>query len=154
MKKTIRMKATYQRAVKEGYSPSTPFSLPPVEVDLEALSPAARWIAERITATYVVDEWRDHCHIICEAGFSMAERDRAKGKSDDYIAKRTAAWEDYYATQKMKMELCFGTLGYQKPEAVIEKAVQEAIDAGTAKFLWKNPDTKTVETFEVTVSAF
>lgn len=153
MKKTVRMKTTYQRAVKEGYSPSAHFSLLPMEVDLETLSPAARWIAERITATYVVDEWRDRCHIICEAGFSMAGRDRAKGKSDDYIAKRTVAWEDYYAVQKMRTNLSFGTLGFQKPEAVLEDAVQEAIDAGTVKFLWKNPDTNAFEVFEVKVEA-
>lgn len=130
--KQIYMRATSQRAKEAGFAPAHDLAMIPVMVDLDKLSPAARWIAEQITATYVTDELLHKCMIVAESGMSMADRDRAKGVSEAMIERRAKAWDDAY-TDKMTIHVTFPILNRQPPEQVIEAAVSQLVHAGTAR---------------------
>lgn len=132
--KLIYMRATSKRAREAGFTPSHDLAMIPVMVDLDKLTPAARWLADHITATYVTDEGIHSCLITAEAGFSMADRDRAKGVSEAMIARKTEAWEEVY-TSRMTTPVTFSILSRQTPEEVIETAVTQLIDAGTVRLI-------------------
>ena len=130
--KTIWFRMTAKRARELGQPTMASLGLRPVEIDLDALSPLARWIADHITATYVVDEYRDKIDITAIAGFSMAERDRRNGKSPEYVAAFSNAYGDDYAIKPVTEDVTFPIFGntYNRPEAVIEQVAGELIRAG------------------------
>lgn len=137
MKKEIRIAVTHTKAKALGIPhTSTRGVVSPFEIDLESLTPAARWVAEHITATYILDEYTDKNPIQAVAGFTMAERDRASGKSEEYIASFTRAYGSYYTEERMKIPVSFPFYGnhMNRPEDVIEEAVRQCVAAGTAQF--------------------
>ena len=131
MKKIIYMTMTNERARQFGYTPRGDLAHAPVDIDLDALSPLARWIAEHITATRVYDEVRDVIPVYAVAGFSMAERDRRAGRSDKYIASMTRCYERLY-TDPMRTDISFPIYGrgQKRPEDVIEVTARELTQNG------------------------
>jgi len=150
MKKTINFRMTYDAAKALGYErciPGADLLLRPVEIDLDTLTPAGRWIAEHITSTYVVDEYRDIIGISATAGFSMMERDRRDGKSEAYIEKMTRCFYEWYTTKPMKIdEITFPILASPnaRPESVIEKTARELKQNGAVKLTARNGDEYTL----------
>lgn len=145
-KRRIRIRMTKKRASEFGFVTARSLAIVPVDIDLSLLSPGARWIAEHITATYVDDEYFDKIDISAFASFSMAERDRKAGKSEDYITKMSLAYGDRYAKDPMRIINIsfpiFGSAmsGTRTPEDVIEIAYQELVDGGTVRFKARNGD--------------
>ena len=131
MKKEIRFRMTRERAAENGFTvrPRYEFGLVPCEIDTDSMTPAAAWIAEHITATYVVDEWRDKIGISAFAGFSMAERDRKSGRmSEEDIMRYAEAYGDMYTKDPIREdEITFPIYGrtYKRPEDVIERVAEE-----------------------------
>lgn len=135
MKKTIRMRMTARRAEAMGFEVTGSLAIRPVEVDLERMSNAARWIAEHITATYVADEYLDQCAIIADSGKSMAQRDRDRGVREEKIQKFSAMHGKWYTEKTVRAEVTFPILSYQEPEAIIEEAVAQWLRAGAVRFI-------------------
>lgn len=137
MIKTIRIATTCAKA-KELHIPcrSSRGVVAPFEIDLESLSPAARFVAEHITATYIKDEYTDKINVTAVAGFTMAERDRKRGKSEEYISSFSRCYGAYYDKDHMTMKVSFPFFGkhMKRPEDVIEEAVRQCIAAGTIQF--------------------
>lgn len=145
MKKTINIRMTHRVAETLGFETISgcPVFLLPVEIDLDAMTPAGRWIAEHITSTYVVDEYRDKIGISATAGFSMAERDRRAGRSDEYVNSYARCYGDKYTTDPMKIdEITFPLLSNPtaRPESVIETAAAELKRNGAVKLTARNGD--------------
>lgn len=142
MKKTIRMQMTNQRASEYGFNSGYELVLAPIELDLDVMSPGARWIAEHITATYIMDEVRDIIGIKAVASFSMAERDRRKGKSKEYVDKRIQKIGEFYTDPIELSQIKFPIFGQRikTPEEVIEVTYQELIEGGAAKLVARNGD--------------
>lgn len=135
MTKEIGMRMTNERAKELGFSSTKSLVFAPVKIDLDSLSPAARWIAEHINATYVIDEARDHCSIVAESTVSMGERDRASGKSDEYVGSLARAYGDAYTTDPMTTPVTFPIFGrgFRSPELVIEETVRQLRNAGAGR---------------------
>lgn len=142
MKKTIRIRMTNERCEEiTGERGRYDLALPEVEIDLDALTPAARWIAEHITSTYVIDEYRDVIGIKAIAGFTMAERDRRAGKSEEYVKRFSETYGNVYAVDPMTItEISFPIYGkrMKRPEDVIEFAVNELRANGAVKLVHRN----------------
>lgn len=137
MKKTIRIATSNPKAKELGIPcRSSHGVVAPFEVDLELLSPAARFVAEHITATYIKDEYTDKIPVMAIAGFTMAERDRAKGLPESDIASFTKAYGEFYAKDRMTMRISFPYYGkhMKRPEDVIEEAVRQCVSSGTTQF--------------------
>lgn len=133
MTKTIRMRATAARGKEAGFSFASPLGLLPVDVNLSVLSAPARWIAEHVTATYVVDEYSDQCAIIAESAQTMEQRDRAKGMDESRIATFAAFYGKGYTENKMREHVTFPILNKQAPEEVFETVVKQLVQAGAVK---------------------
>ena len=137
MKKTIYMTMTSERARERGFDPHLSLAHIPVEIELDALTPVARWIAEHITATRVLDEARDIIHVYAIAGFSMAERDRRAGRTEEYVNRMTERYGDYY-TQAMRTDgISFPIYGrsHHRPEDVIEQTARELAQSGAVRLV-------------------
>lgn len=137
MKKQIRIAVSHAKAKALGIPhTSTRGVVSPFEIDLDALTPASRFVAEHITATYIKDEYTDKIPVIAVAGFTMAERDRANGKSEKDIASFSRAYGSYYNADRMTMRISFPFYGNHmtRPEDVIEEAVRQCISAGAVEF--------------------
>lgn len=146
MKKQIRIRMTRERANEMGVEirPGYVMGLVPVEMDLDAMTPAAAWIAQHITSTYVIDELRDQNGIAAIAGFSMMERDKAAGKSEECISAKAKGYLEYYTTKPMRIdEITFPIYGraQKRPEDVIETTVDELRRAGAVRLEARNGDT-------------
>ena len=128
MKKKIWMRATASKAREYGYAAGAAATMIEVEVDLDALTPAARWIAEHVTATYIKDEHLHKCKIVAECGWSMAERDRANGVTESLIQQRSEYLGEAY-TARMQAGIAdrFPTLSSnpETPEKVFEALVRD-----------------------------
>lgn len=143
MKKTINMRTTSERAKEYGFNPLRELALVPVDVDTDLMSPAAAWIAEHITATYVMDELRDKIGISAIAGFSMMERDKRKGMSPENVKAYAAAYGDKYTSEPMKIdEISFPIYGrsFSRPEDAIEHAARELKQNGAVRLVAANGD--------------
>lgn len=143
MKKTIRIKMTNDRCEQlTGRRGRADLALPEVEIDLDTLTPAARWIAEHITSTSIMDEARDRIDITGVAGFSMAERDRAAGKAEEDIKRLSEAFGEYYSSAPMKTSVSFPVYGkaFQRPEDVIEATAEELRQNGVVQLIAGNGD--------------
>ena len=141
MKKTINMRAANERAKEYGFNPRRELALVPVDVDTNLMPPAAAWIAEHITATYVMDELRDKIGISAIAGFSMQERDQRKGMSPENVKAYAAAYGDKYTSEPMKIdEISFPIYGrsFSRPEDVIESVVNELRKSGAVRLVAAN----------------
>jgi len=142
----IMVRMTKERAYELGFTTSRSLVVAPVDIDLSLLSPGARWIAEHITSTYVIDELFDIIGISAYASYTMAERDREAGKSEDYIAEKIRAYGESYAKEPMCIfEISFPVFGDARggtriPEDVIENAYQQLVDGGAARLKAKNGD--------------
>lgn len=137
MKKSIRIAVSNPKAKALGIPcRSTRGVVAPFDVDLDALTPAARFVAEHITATYVMDEYTDKIPVMAVAGFTMAERDRAAGKSEEYISSFARGYGAFYDQDRMTMQISFPFYGMsmERPEDVIEEAVRQCIASGTVEF--------------------
>lgn len=144
MKKTIRIRMTNERCMEiTGMRGKGDLALPEVEIDMGMLSPPARFIAEHITATYVIDELRDVIGISAISGFTMLERDRKAGKSEDYIKKFSRCYGPIYTDEPIRIdEITFPIYGksFNRPEDVIEDSARQLINAGAVKLVAKNGD--------------
>ena len=142
MKKTIRIRMTNQRASEYGFNSGYELVLAPIELDLDVMSPGARWIAEHITATYIIDELEDVIDIIAVASFSMAERDRRQGKSKEYIDGKIKMFGDFYTDPIKSQQITFPIFGkrIKTPEEVIEITYRELVEGGAAKLVARNGD--------------
>lgn len=147
MKKTIMFRMTNDMAAKIGHpaNPGFGLALRPMEIETENMTPAAAWIAEHITATYVVDEWRDKIGITAVAGSSMKDRDEARGVNADEIAKLSSAWGDAYTAPIKLPEITFPIYGksHKRPEDVIEQTAKELQMHGCASLIASNGDSYT-----------
>lgn len=145
MKREINVRMTAERAaaleapIRAGYT----WAMRPMQLDTEAMTPAAAWIAQHIDATYINDELLHHIGIRAVSGQSMAERDRQAGRSEDYIARMTEGYGETYAAEPMTVMITFPVYGrrHQRPEDVIEETVAELRKAGAAKLIADNGDT-------------
>lgn len=135
MKKTIRMRMTARRAEAHGFDVKTELVIRPVEVDLDKMSTAARWMAEHVTATYVCDEYLDRCGIIAQSGKSQAQRDRERGVSGDKMHKLESMYGAEYTEKPMRERVSFPILGKQEPEEVFEEAAAQLIRAGAVRLI-------------------
>ena len=137
MKKTIYMTMTNERARQLGYTPRGDLAHAPIEIDLDALSPLARWIAEHITATRVYDEVRDVIPVYAVSGFSMAERDRRAGKTEAYIENMTKVYQEYYTRPMRTDGISFPIYGRRekRPEDVIEETARELAFCGAVRLV-------------------
>ena len=135
MKKMIAMRATATRAREAGYEPRSTLVMLPVEVDLEALTPAARWMVEHINATFVVDEILNDCNIYAESTQTMQARDRARGMDDDMVKKYAEVYGGIYTDDLMRVRVTFPILSRQTPEAVLEEAVKQLVSAGAGRII-------------------
>ena len=135
MKKTIRMRMTARRAEAHGFDVKTELAIRPVEVDLDKMSAAARWMAEHVTASYVADEHLDRCAIIAESAMSMAQRDRDRGVSEDRIRKLESMYGEEYTEKPMREKVSFPILSKQEPEDVFEEAAAKLIRAGAVRMI-------------------
>ena len=150
MKKSINIRMTYRAAHAHGIAlgkNGTNTLLAAVEIDLDTMTPAGRWIAEHITSTYVVDEYRDKIGISATAGFSMMERDRRAWKSDEYVNRYARCFGDYYTTKPMKIdEITFPIYSNPDaiPESVIEATARELKQNGAVKLTARNGDEYTL----------
>lgn len=133
MKKTIRMLMTAKRAEALWYEVSRELAIRPVEVDLERMSAAARWMAEHVTATHVCDEYLDRCCIISESGQSMAQRDRERGASEEKMRRMERMYGAEYTDRPMRERVSFQILSRQEPEDVFEAAAAQLIRAGAVR---------------------
>ena len=136
MKKEIMMRMTAARAMELGFQPTTQLVMAPVEIDLDKLSPAARWLAEQITATYVTDEVRDRIPVVAVAGFSMKERDMKAGMPTEKVERFEKMYGDDY-TSPMETPVTFPIYGHKTtlcPEDVLEGAVFTLQQDGAVKF--------------------
>lgn len=131
MTKEIRILMTAEKARSYGYTGNHELVLVPVDIDLDSLSPAARWIAEHITATRVLDEWRDRMPIIAEDSMTRLERDRASGKPEEKIRFCARAFGRMYTEEKDRFPITFPIYGrqYSRPEEVIETTAKEVAAA-------------------------
>ena len=145
MKKTINVRMTNARAAEMGLPTNPGFStaLRPVEMDTDALTPAAAWIVDHITATYIVDEARDVIGIRAVSGQTMMERDIAAGRDPESVRAFSESYGDVYTTKRMKTEITFPVYGtkFTRPEEVIETTVRELIANGAALLESENGDT-------------
>ena len=134
MKKSIRMRMTPDMARKLGYQPlHGGLCIAPVEIDLDAMTPLARWIAEHITATYILDEAEDRIPIIAQAGFSRADLDRQNGVSEERIDHLHHCYGDIY-TSPIEITPTFPLLSArERPEDVIEKTARQLAANGAAR---------------------
>lgn len=133
MKKSIRMRMTSDVARKLGYQPLHGLFLGPVEIDLDTMTPLARWIAEHITATYIVDEVEDRIPIIARAGFSRADLDRQNGVPEERIAHLHHCYGEIYASP-IEITPTFPILSVrERPESVIEKTARELVENGAVR---------------------
>lgn len=109
----------------------------PMEIELDDYSGAERWILEHIDATQVHDEGVDHNDLWCEASFSIEERDRASGKSEEYIYKFRKAYGDYYTTRKMRIPFYIHWLSTNAPTLVetLQRSLREAKNNGAVKLI-------------------
>ena len=135
--KEIRMRMTIARAEEMGFQISQhlwDFVIAPVKIHMEKLSPAARWLAENITSTYVADELLDRIPVLAVAGFSMKTRDQGKGMAVERIARLERMYGDAY-TSPMEMPMTFPIYGHalKSPEDVLERAVQNLREQGAVK---------------------
>lgn len=135
MKKTIRMRMTARRAEALGFEVKMEMGIRPVEVDLDKMSAAARWMAEHVTATHVADEYLDRCAITAEHAMSQAQRDRARGVSEDKMRKLESMYGAEYTEKPMRDRVSFPILGKQAPEAVFEEAAAQMIRAGAVRLI-------------------
>lgn len=151
MEKTILMRMTAKRAEETGAPMRTGFgtAMRPVTLNLEEMTPAAAWIAQHITATYVIDELRDRIGIAAIAGFSMMQRDMNDWRyqhSDDFramVESRKNAYGADYTDAPMRIdEITFPVYGSQfsRPEDVIECVARELESAGAIRLESKNGD--------------
>ena len=138
--KTINFRTTNDYAREHGFQPKRDLALIPLAVNLDSLSPAARWIAEHITSTYVMDEARDRIDIIAESVFSMKERDIAKGVSAEKISRTEKAYGAVYAEEKMTLRPTFPIVGnrFKTPEAVLEETAAQLAANGAARIYSSN----------------
>ena len=145
MKKTINIRMTNARAAELGQptNPGFQTALRPMELDTDSMSPAAAWIVDHITSTYIVDEARDVIGIRAVSGQTMMERDIAAGRSPETVRAFAEGYGDVYTTQHMKTEIAFPIYGkrFARPEEVIEYVVRELIAAGAATLESDNGDT-------------
>ena len=136
MKKEIIMRMTASRAKELGFHSTTELVMAPVEIDLDKLSPAARWLAEQITATYVTDELRDRIPVVAVAGFSMKERDIKAGMPIEKVERFEKMYGEAY-TSPMETWVTFPIYGHKTtlfPEDVLEGAVFTLQQNGAVKF--------------------
>lgn len=133
--KTIRMRATAQKAREYGYTPRASLVMMPVELQLDRLSPPARWIAEHITSTYVIDECIDICDIIAESTQTAQERDMKNGMDPELVRKYANALGNIYTADKLRIRITFPILcnNPSKPEDVLETTVRELMDSGAGR---------------------
>lgn len=139
MKKSINMKMTNARAMELGYTPHRDIALVPVEIDLDILTPAARWIAEHITSTHVMDEARDIMPVFAEDSMTIIERERAKGHSDESTIRFLG--EDN-VNQRYHQPITFPVYGkkHNRPEDVLEEAVKQIVSGGARRIYIPNTD--------------
>lgn len=151
MKKSIRMRMTAEKAKEYGYKPVHDLGVGAVEVDLDKLSEGARWIAEHISATYVIDEVSDRIDIKAVSDITMEERDRKKGVSEEKIAAFKRMYGSLYSEDKLAIdEISFPILSASKynintPEGVIEKTYKELCDCGAKKLVAKSGEEFTIK---------
>ena len=145
MKKTINIRMTNARAAELGLptNPGFQTALRPMELDTDTMTPAAAWIVDHITSTYVVDEVRDKIGIRAVSALTMMQRDIAAGRSPETVRAFAEGYGDVYTTQKMKTEITFPIYGksFRRPEEVIESVVRDWIAAGAASLEAANGDT-------------
>lgn len=134
MKKPIRMRMTPDMAKKIGYQPQHGgLFIGPVDVDIDTMTPIARWIAEHITATYIVDDVEDQIPIIAQAGFSRADLDRQNGVTEDRIEHLHHCYGEIY-TSPIEITPTFPILSArERPEDVIEQTARELAANGAAR---------------------
>lgn len=135
MKKMITMRATATRAREAGYVPRSTLVMLPVEVDLEVLTPAAKWLAEHINATYVTDEILHDCNIYAESTQTMQARDRARGMDEEMVKKYATAYGGIYTNDLMRIRVTFPILLQQTPEALLEETVKHLVAEGAARII-------------------
>ena len=111
-------------------------AMPTVSVELDGMSPEARFLAEHITATRIVDEYIDHIDVKAVSSMSMADRDRAKGRSEEYIRKYIDAYGEKY-TKPMEECVSFPIYGnrYNSYSELFEDVVRECRYCGAVKFV-------------------
>ena len=130
MIKTIWMRATSEYANSHGYKCRGNRCEIPVDVNLDILSPAARFVAEHICDTM------GHLNMPCVymvSSQSMMERDIAAGIPSDEIENMKYAYGDVYENEKMEAIMTFPILNRQEPEEAIEEAVWQALCGGVRK---------------------
>ena len=134
MKKSIRMRMTPDAAKKHGFQPQHGgLFIGHVEIDLDTMTPLARWIAEHITATYIVDEVEDQIPIIAQAGFSRADLDRRNGVAEERIEHLHHCYGEIYASP-IEITPTFPILSArERPESVIEQTARELAANGAAR---------------------
>ena len=131
MKKLIRARMTSDAARKLGYAPAHGgLFIGPVEVDLDAMTPAARWIAEHVTATYVVDEVEDQIPVVARARFSREDEDRRRGTTEERIARLRECYGHYY-TDPIEIEITFPIYtGKERAEEIFEEVARQLTQNG------------------------
>lgn len=151
MEKTIFMRMTAKRAEETGapMRPGYGTAMRPVTLNLETMTPPAAWIAQHITATYVVDELRDRIGIAAVAGFSMMQRDMNDWRyehSADFramVESRKNAYGADYTDAPMRIdEITFPIYDSQfsRPEDVIERAARELESVGSIRLESRDGD--------------
>lgn len=145
MKKTVNVRMTGTRAAEMGLPlhPGFDLALRPVEMDTDSMTPAAAWIVNHITATYVVDEVRDVIGIKAVSGLTMKERDASAGRDPSAVRAYSDAYGEVYTTNPMKIDVTFPVYGnrFRRPEDVIESTVRELIANGAVSLESENGDT-------------
>lgn len=142
MKKEIWFAMSRNKAHEYNLALNGDLKMAPLEVEMEKLSPAARFIAEHITATRVYDEVRDVIDVWAESKFARADIDREAGKSEDYIKGMSSAYEDIYTKEKIRIKVSFPVYGnkHSCPEDVIEETITQLRNAGCARMFSESGD--------------
>lgn len=157
MKKKIRMLMTSAKAIDLGLHPHSEKVLAPVEVELDDLSPCARWIAEHITATAIIDEVTDQCHILLESDFSRMELDRQEGVSEEELQRRWEFLGNSYTAPRASIPFnCALVLGRSiTPVCVFEALALQAKGSGAARMICDGDsfDLRQLETVDTLISA-
>lgn len=140
MIKKIRMRTTAQISRDLGYNPHREQTMVEVNIDLDKLSLTARWLAEHVTATYIVDEYIDRIGIKAVDRFSDKDIDVLRGKPKEYIEQQEYLWGKWYL-KKHEIWVSFPIWSSGVPENVFERAAQQLINAKAAElYVVSSPD--------------
>lgn len=140
MIKKIRMRATAQIARDLGYNPHREQAMVEVNIDLDKLSLIARWLAEHVTATYIVDDYIDRIGIKAVDRFSDKDVDVLCGKPKEYIEQQERLWGEWYS-KKHEIWVSFPIWSSGIPENIFERVAKQLINSKTAElYTVSNPD--------------